>query len=169
MFPAFDWSKPGLIYDETTKDQLRTNNFYSGGFQNDTIYFGTDDGLIRTVENGQAWANKWKIFRAIQVIDLNSKLKTYSAPNPFSPNNEVTRIYYKTGKASAKITIKIFDFGMNPVRTLIQNAIRNNPEELFTLWDGKNNNGNQVANGVYFYRVEIDSDTPVWGKILVLQ
>jgi flagellar hook assembly protein FlgD len=58
---------------------------------------------------------------------------------------------------------------MNPVRTLIQNAIRNNPEELFTLWDGKNNNGNQVANGVYFYRVEIDSDTPVWGKILVLQ
>jgi hypothetical protein len=169
MFPAFDWSKPGLIYDETTKDQLKTNTFFSGGNQNDTIYFGSGDGLIRTIENGQAWANKWKIFRAIQPIDLNSKLKTYAAPNPFAPNTEITRIYYKTGKPSSKITIKIFDFGMNPVRTVIQNAVRNSPEELFTLWDGKNNNGNQVANGVYFYRVEVDSDTPVWGKILVMQ
>jgi hypothetical protein len=168
-FPAFDWSKPGLIYDETTKDQLRTNTFYAGGHLNDTIYFGSADGLIRTVENGQAWANKWKIFRAIQPIDLNSKTKTYSAPNPFAPNTEVTRIYYKTGKATSKITIKIFDFGMNPVRTLIQNAVRNSADELFTLWDGKNNDGYQVANGVYFYRVEADSDSPVWGKIMVMQ
>jgi hypothetical protein len=168
-FGKFDWTKPGLIYDESTKDQLKTVNFYSGGFLNDTLYFGTGDGLCRTQENGQPWTAKWKIFRAMKVIDLNSDLKTYAAPNPFAPNNEVTRIFYKSGKASSKITIKIFDFGMNPVRTVIQNAIRNNPEELFTIWDGKNNNGNQVANGVYFYRIEIDSDTPVWGKILVIQ
>jgi hypothetical protein len=168
-FGKFDWTKPGLIYDETTKDQLKTVNFYSGASLNDTLYFGTGDGLCRTIENGQPWTAKWKIFRAMKVIDLNSDLKTYAAPNPFAPNNEVTRIFYKSGKATSKITIKIFDFGMNPVRTVIQNAVRNNPEELFTIWDGKNNNGNQAANGVYFYRVEIDSDTPVWGKILVIQ
>jgi hypothetical protein len=168
-FGKFDWTKPGLIYDETTKDQLKTNNFYSGVYIKDTLYFGTDDGLCRTIENGQAWTSKWKIFRAMQPIDLNSDLKTYAAPNPFAPNNEVVRIFYKSGKATSKITIKIFDFGMNPVRTVIQNAMRYSPEELFTIWDGKNNDGYQVANGVYFYRVEIDSDTPVWGKILVIQ
>ena len=58
---------------------------------------------------------------------------------------------------------------MNPVRTVIQNATRTSADDLFTSWDGKNNEGNQVANGVYFYRIDIDSDTPVWGKILVLQ
>jgi|WetSurMetagenome_2_1015567.scaffolds.fasta_scaffold02620_6 hypothetical protein len=168
-FGKFDWTKPGLIYDETTKDQLKTNNFYSGAYIKDTLYFGTSDGLCRTLENGQAWTAKWKIFRAMQPIDLNSDLKTYAAPNPFAPNNEVVRIFYKSGKATSKITIKIFDFGMNPVRTVIQNAMRYSPEELFTIWDGKNNDGYQVANGVYFYRVEIDSDTPVWGKILVIQ
>jgi hypothetical protein len=168
-YGKFDWTKPGLIYDETTKDQLKTSNFYSGAYIGDTLYFGTGDGLCRTLENGQAWTAKWKIFRAMQPIDLNSDLKTYAAPNPFAPNNEVVRIFYKSGKTTSKITIKIFDFGMNPVRTVIQNAIRNSPEELFTIWDGKNNGGYQVANGVYFYRVEIDGDTPVWGKILVIQ
>lgn len=168
-FGKFDWTKPGLIYDEVTKDQLRTSNFYSGAYLNDTLYFGSGDGLCRTIENGQPWTAKWKIFRAMKVIDLNSDIKTYAAPNPFSPNYEVARIFYKSGKSSSKITIKIFDFGMNPVRTVIQNAMRNSPDELFTIWDGKNNEGYQVANGVYFYRIEIDEDTPVWGKILVLQ
>lgn len=58
---------------------------------------------------------------------------------------------------------------MNPVRTVIQNATRTSPDELFVIWDGKNNQGFTIANGVYFYRIEIDDDKPVWGKILVLQ
>ncbi|MGB9697545.1 MAG: hypothetical protein ACP5P3_09245 [Ignavibacteria bacterium] len=168
-FGIFDWSKPSIIYDEITKDVLKTSSFYSGSNIGDTLYFGSADGLLRTIETGQPWLGRWKIFRAMQVIDLNSDIKTYAAPNPFSPSTEVTRIFYKTGKTISKITIKIFDFGMNPVKTLIQNAVRTNPDELFTMWDGKNNSGYQVANGVYFYRIEVDDDPPVWGKILVLQ
>ncbi|CAN5622190.1 FlgD immunoglobulin-like domain containing protein [soil metagenome] len=168
-FGIFDWSKPSLIYDEQTRDQLSTTKFYSGNSYGDTLYFGTADGMVRTIENGQPWTSKFKIFRAVAPIDLSSDKKTYAAPNPFSPDDEVVRIFYKTGKPSSTITIKIFDFGMNHVRTLIQNASRTSSDELFTQWDGKNNNGAQVANGVYFYRIEIDSDKPVWGKILVLQ
>jgi len=165
----FSWSKPPLIYDETTKDKLTTNSFYTGNNVGDTLYFGSADGLLRTIETGSPWTGKWKIFRAITPIDLSSDIKTYAAPNPFSPDDEMTRIFYKTGKNLAKITIKIFDFGMNPVRTLIQNATRITPDEIYTSWDGKNNDGYQVANGVYFYRIEIDNDKPEWGKILVLQ
>jgi len=168
-FGSFEWTKPGLIYDEITKDVVRTNNFYSGVYLNDSLYFGSADGICRTIDNGISWTGKWKIFRAIKAIDLNSDKKTYAAPNPFAPNYEVVRIFYKTGKPTSKITIKIFDFGMSPVRTVIQNAVRNSADELFTIWDGKNNDGYQVANGVYFYRIEVDSDTPVWGKILVIQ
>ena len=164
IFGKFDWTKPGLIYDEVTKDQLKTSNFYTGAYINDTLYFGSGDGLCRTLENGQPWTAKWKIYRAMKEIDLNSELKTYAAPNPFSPNYEVTRFFYKSGKTTSKITIKIFDFGMNPVRTVIQNAMRYSTDELFTIWDGKNNDGYQVANGVYFYRIEIDRDTTRMGK-----
>jgi hypothetical protein len=168
-FGSFNWSKPGLIYDEENKDKLNTSSFYDADYKNDTLYIGSADGLIRFIEFSPPWSGKYKIFRTFDPIDLTSDIKTYSAPNPFSPDDEIVRIFYKTGKSGSKITIKIFDFGMNMVKTLIQNAVRNSPDELFTSWDGRNNEGNQVANGVYFYRVEVDSDKPVWGKILVLQ
>ena len=170
-FGIFNWSKPGLIVDEETNDVLRTEMFFSGNHINDTLYFGSTDGMIRTVEYGQPWIGKWKIFRAVTPINLSSDIKTYAAPNPFSPDDEVVRVFYKTDKFTAKITIKIFDFGMNPVRTVIQNATRSNTclNEFYTQWDGKNDNGYRVANGVYFYRIEIDDNDDVWGKILVLQ
>ncbi len=169
IFGPFDWIKAPTICDENTNDILRTSNFYCGNHIDDTLYIGSDDGLLRTIETGNPWGGKWKIFRAIKEIDLSSEIKSYAAPNPFSPATEVVRIFFKTGKSISKVTIKIFDTGMNPVRTVIQNATRTSPDELFTIWDGKNNQGFIVANGVYFYRIEIDDEKPIWGKILVLQ
>ena len=168
-FGNFNWAKTGLIYDERTRDQLRTNQFYAGNYFGDTLYFGSADGLLQTLELGQPWIGKWRIFRRIDPINLSSETKTYAAPNPFAPDDEVTRIFYKSTKDVSKITIKIFDFAMNPVRVLIQNATRSGTSELFTAWDGKNDNGAFAANGVYFYRVEIEGEDDVWGKILLLQ
>lgn len=165
--PNFSWSKPSLIYDEEIKDWIRTDFFYAVDSQGDSIWVGSGDGLARTRDAGSPWTEKWKIFRAYRNIASNTE--TYSAPNPFSPDDEVTRIHYKTGKASATVTIRIFDFGMNPVRVLIQNAPRTGADVQWTAWDGKRDDGRQVANGVYFYRIEIDNDLTFWGKILVLQ
>ncbi|HMS64813.1 MAG TPA: hypothetical protein PKD83_06100 [Ignavibacteria bacterium] len=169
VYGNFNWSKSGTIYDERTRDQLRTTLFYSGNHIGDTLFFGSADGLLSTVEYGQPWIGKWKIIRAVSPIDLSSDIKTYAAPNPFAPDDEVTRFYYKSDKPSSKITIKIFDFGMNPVRTVIQNATRLGTDVLYTSWDGKNDNGYIAANGVYFYRVEFDNEDPVWGKVILLQ
>ena len=58
---------------------------------------------------------------------------------------------------------------MLPVRTLIQNASRLNGKEYDEIWDGKNDNHSMVVNGVYFYRVDIGNQTPIWGKIMVLR
>jgi len=169
VFGTFNWSKAPLIYDDSTRDRLKTESFYAGNHIGDTLYFGSADGLIRTIEFGQPWIGKFKIYRAVTAIDLSSDIKTYAAPNPFSPDDEYTRFFYKSTKPTTKVTIKIFDFGMNPVRTLIQNATRNGTEVLYTVWDGSNDQGAQVSNGVYFYRVELDDDDAVWGKVILLQ
>ncbi|MBS1517197.1 MAG: hypothetical protein JSS91_03840 [Bacteroidetes bacterium] len=168
-FGNFNWAKAGVIYDERTKDQLRTTQFYSGNHIGDTLYFGSADGLLRTTELGQPWIGKWTIFRSVSAIDLSSDIKTYAAPNPFSPDDEITRIFYKSTSSVSKVTIRVFDFGMNPVRTIIQNASRSGTDELYTSWDGRNDNGQRIANGVYFYRVEINDEDPVWGKIILLE
>lgn len=169
VYGTFNWSKAGLIYDEVTKDRIKTQSFYCGNHIRDTLYIGSADGMLQTLELGQPWIGQWKIYRAISPINLSSDIKTYAAPNPFSPDDEYTRFYYQTTLPTSQVTIKIFDFGMNPVRTLIQNAPRTGTEVLYTVWDGTNDNGQQIANGVYFYRVEFDNEDPVWGKILLLQ
>ena len=66
-------------------------------------------------------------------------------------------------------TIRIFDFGMNLVRTLIQNAARPSSRETDEIWDGKDDHQHVVANGAYVYQVIINNADPVWGKILVIQ
>jgi hypothetical protein len=174
MFGEFNWSRPSLIYDEETKDVLKPTvpsqyRFFSGAAIGDTVYFGSADGLLRTTESGLPWVGKWKIYRAISPINLSSDIKTYAAPNPFAPDDEVVRIFFKTNKTNTKVTLRVFDFAMNPVRTILQNASRSDINELFTQWDGKNDEGFQAANGVYFYRVEFDNEDPVWGKIILLQ
>lgn len=163
----FGWAKPSVIYDEDIRDYIRINSFYAVESKGDSIWVGSGDGLARTRDLGNPWTEKWKIFRAYQ--NITSTQETYAAPNPFSPDDEVTRIFYKTGKTSANVTIRIFDFGMNPVRVLIQNAARTIPDVTWTAWDGRRDDGMQVANGVYFYRIEVDKDMTFWGKILVLQ
>jgi hypothetical protein len=57
---------------------------------------------------------------------------------------------------------------MNLVRTVLQNASRGvNPEQI-DYWDGKDDVGKIVPNGVYFYRLDIGDGTPLFGKILVM-
>lgn len=166
--PGFSWSRPSIIYDEFIRDQIRTNLFYAVDSQGDSVWVGSGDGLARTTDTlTSPWVGKWKIFRAYQNITATNE--SYAAPNPFSPDDEVCRIYYKTGKTSSNITIKIFDFAMFPIRTVIQNASRTSPDVIWATWDGKRDDGTQVSNGVYFYRIQIDKDETVWGKILVLQ
>ncbi|NOS85294.1 MAG: hypothetical protein HOP31_09155 [Ignavibacteria bacterium] len=165
---AFSWSRPSIIYDEFIRDQIRTNLFYAVDSQGDSVWVGSGDGLARTTDTlTSPWVGKWKIFRAYQNITATNE--SYAAPNPYSPDDEVCRIYYKTGKTSTSVTIKIFDFAMFPVRTVIQNAQRTSPDVIWATWDGKRDDGTQVSNGVYFYRIQIDKDETVWGKILVLQ
>jgi len=167
--PNFGWSKPSIIYDEQIRDQINTNFFYAVSGQGDSVWVGSGDGLARTTDiQLSPWVGKWKIFRAYK--DFASVNETYAAPNPFSPDDEVCRIYFRTGKASqSSITIKLFDFAMFPVRTIIQNASRSTQDIIWVTWDGKRDDGMQVSNGVYFYRIQIDKDEVVWGKILVMQ
>ena len=35
-------------------------------------------------------------------------------------------------------------------------------------WDGRDEDGDSVANGVYFYRIELDTGQQAFGKVVVL-
>ncbi len=162
------WSAFSTFVDSRTWQRVTSPQVYAIGVQADTIWLGTGDGLVKTLDNAtHPFGESWQLFRAAQPVE--SKSSTYAYPNPFSPNAEIARFHYSTGGKDAKVTIQVFDFGMNVVRTVIQNAQRNGTREQDEIWDGRDDNRNQVANGVYFYRIRIDDDSPVWGKVMVLQ
>lgn len=162
------WMQPGTIYDRNTRQRISSQKFYSVDASGDNVWFGGNDGLVSTLDNtSNSFGSTWNVLHASQ--PLSSNRSTYAYPNPFSPDDEVVRLHYSTDNKTAEVTIRIFDFGMNLVRTLISGAVRSGAPEYDEIWDGKDDDKRQVANGPYFYQVVVHDDDPMWGKILVLQ
>ncbi|MCK4404345.1 MAG: hypothetical protein KAW02_04575, partial [candidate division Zixibacteria bacterium] len=67
------------------------------------------------------------------------------------------------------VTIKIYDFAMNLVITLADGQHRFAGEEYDQPWNGRNEKGDLVANGVYFFKVEAAGGQTEWGKLVILK
>lgn len=161
------WALPGTIKDSETGGTLNTTAFYSAAASGNTVWIGSDQGSARLTETGTMWSGSWKVY-----IAAPESKEVYAFPNPFSPriDSKIT-FKYDTGGKPESVTIRIFDFGMNYLKTVIQSAPRNigSTDSPFDFWDGTDDNGTDVPNGVYFYRIEVGSNDPLYGKILVLQ
>jgi len=163
------WIQSGTIIDRTTGQRITTKRFFSVGVVDDTVYCGSADGLVKTVDNAaNPFGQTWQILRAYRPVGNNTS-STYIYPNPFSPKQEQARVHYSTGGKNASVTVEVFDFGMNRIRTIIKDAARSGASEHDELWDGLDDTKRLVANGVYFYRVTLDNGEPAWGKVMVLQ
>ncbi len=168
------WVLPNKITDRTSNLSINSAAFYAAAFTGNNIWLGSDDGLAEFTNNGNGiWSGTWNLYFASK--ELSSVSDTYAYPNPFDPTTDVLKIKYSTMGKTVPVTIRILDFGMHIVRTVIQNADRGNPShvidpkgDVVDYWDGRDEAGNMVPNGVYFYRVDAGSEKPVFGKILVL-
>lgn len=162
------WQQSGDIIDIITRERITANRFFAVGVIGDTLFCGSSEGLVKTVDvPGDPFGARWTIMRAF--APLPSPGTTYAYPNPFSPRTEVIRIHYSTGGNTVPVTIELFDFGMNRIRTLIKDAVRSGDRDQDEVWNGASDAGDRVPNGVYFYRVIVGGNEPVWGKIMVLQ
>jgi flagellar hook assembly protein FlgD len=122
---------------------------------------------VRSQDSGDSW----DVFRtAVQIGEPGSET-AYAYPSPFSPileGGQITRIHHRP-KQSGPVTVKIYDFAMDLVVTLVDGEHRNGDVEYDEPWDGRNEKGNFVANGVYFFKVEAAGGQTEWGKVVVLK
>ena len=174
VFPFSTWTLNGAISDASSSQQIIQSAMYAVAPQGDSLWVGGSDGTalgwnIVDDTTKKTFHAMWKIFRAYQQI--GTKHTTYSYPCPFSPSvdGEVRLHYSLVGKSAASVTIRIYDFGMLPVKTVIQNVSRAGGNEYDEIWNGKGDNGKFVANGVYFFRVDIENSDPIWGKVFVIR
>lgn len=82
-------------------------------------------------------------------------------PNPFNP---LTTIRYSVAKESS-VEVVIYNVQGRKVRTLLKK--NKSAGEYRVVWDGKNDRGQQVATGVYFCRLKVDSFVFVKKMILL--
>jgi photosystem II stability/assembly factor-like uncharacterized protein len=170
------WTLSGTIADAETRVPIETSIFYDAAFDDGgtTAWLASGDGTAKGAVDERGWLGTWEVFVAAR--PLESETETYAYPNPFAPRLERTKICYSTGGVERLTTIRVFDFGMNYVRTIVQNAPRggtthaiDEDENLAVdYWDGRDDDGNYAPNGVYFYRVEVEGAEPTFGKILVV-
>jgi len=82
-----------------------------------------------------------------------------NCPNPFNP---VTSIQYSVGSRQRKaadnstqhVSIKVYNIMGQLVRTLLDEEKL--PGNYQLVWDGKDQSGEEVASGIYFYRLKSD-------------
>lgn len=168
MFKTADngitWITPTLIQDDKYKIEFNISKFYSAAESAGFTWLGSSEGLVRFTGTSDNWEGKWKIYFASQPLAGNDD--SYAFPNPFSPKLDLLKIKYKS--LNSPVSIRILNFSMQPVRTIIQNSVINEAEPI-EYWNGKDENGSIVPNGVYFYCIERGDSEPLYGKIIVLQ
>jgi len=82
-------------------------------------------------------------------------------PNPFNPE---TTIHFNI-PTKGKTTVEVFNIKGQLVKTLLNDSV--NAGEHRVTWSGLDNNGASVTSGVYFYRVQTESDSLVNKMILL--
>jgi parallel beta-helix repeat protein len=87
-------------------------------------------------------------------------------PNPF---NSSTMIWYHlpdVGYQPAEVEITVYNLLGKVVKTLVKT--RQYPGQHKVLWDGKDDSGEEVASGIYFYRLKVSGLQLVKPKKMVL-
>ena len=95
-----------------------------------------------------------------QVPQYTNKL-TNNYPNPFNPE---TTISFEIAEKQ-QTTIEIYNMKGQKVRTLIDRTLEAGSHNL--VWNGKDENGNSVASGLYLYRLKAGKYTSTKKMILM--
>jgi hypothetical protein len=104
--------------------------------------------------------------------------ETYALPGIITddyraPKASRTTFVYKLSR-DANVTIRIYDYAMQYVKSVIENAQRKAATPLgrstdgwLDVWDGTTASGRPVAPGVYYYKITVSTGERSFGKIVV--
>ena len=93
---------------------------------------------------------------------LITEMTAYNYPNPFNPETVIEYTLPKAGLTQ----IFIYNASGQRIRTILEKEQTHGIYRV--VWDGRNDNGNLVSTGIYFYRI-INSGAIETGKMLLLK
>src|SRR5262245_34446238 len=115
------------------------------------------DYYVAMLENGGV-VPKDELSSDIESLDLFKPI-----PNPFTGTTRMA--YAVSGPSTERVEISVFNVSGQRVRSIVSGTKA--PGRYEAIWDGHDENGNQVPAGVYFYRASIGSQNTVSRVVLV--
>lgn len=134
-----------------------TIHFVDFMFEEGTPAANTHDGLFTIIPLGVTATRK-----------NTSVCKLYqNYPNPFNAFTVISCQLSEEGERTA-VSLKIYDLSGKVVRTLLDEPITNYELPITITWYGIDNNGRDVAPGVYFYKIKVAKFTDT-KKMLIIK
>lgn len=91
-----------------------------------------------------------------------SNLLSQNYPNPFNPE---TRIPFSISQSAANVTLRVYNMKGQIIRTLLDQP--SEPGNYQIVWDGKDDNGKEVASGVYFSNLSVNGQKQTRKMVLM--
>jgi hypothetical protein len=164
-----NWYQLPEIRDYVSGEEILGVEYFSAAVTNEgalnRLWAGNEDGLGSTIDNG----NTWKVHRSFRSTRGDNVPAAYAYPSPFSPSRQgYIRFQYDITRAG-EVTIDIYDFAIDHVASIreYESEPADGTNDRSTKWDGKNDAGNTVASGVYFFRINVEGKI-TWGKLVVI-
>jgi len=104
----------------------------------------------------------------INIIETNTNIGFYNYPNPFAAGSGTTTIQYYLNRDS-KVSLKIFDLISRKVKVIVDDEQQAGGTLHKYTWDGKNDDGKTVVNGVYYSVIKINGSEQHYTKIVVVK
>ena len=133
------------------------------------LWAGTEDGLWLSSDGGRDWRQLGVRTPTEELADDHACL-VY--PSPFRPGSDPggCKIAF-SAHYGGTVSIRVYDDALEPVRTLVTDdpAPREALGEYARYWDGTDDRGRKVDNGVYHVQVKFSSGEECWTAVGVIR
>ncbi len=114
------------------------------------------------------FGNKGTLERVIKYVsaDVNKIDNVYNYPNPCRTETFFTFTLYR----DSDVAIKIYTLSGKLIKELVAPALKYGYNQVY--WNGRDNDNNNISNGVYFYKIKATNDggeTSAVGKLAVIK
>ena len=148
--------------------------FLPRGGSTGTLAVATESGLY-VCESAEPLAGDYGAFTLYRHVREVKTGEAYALPGiiryGMDGRYEKCVFVYKL-KKDGDVTIKVYDYNMSLVRTVVKGARRDSKTERSTapardVWDGKNEAGKRASPGVYYFKITSTGGDRFLGKVIL--
>jgi len=152
----------GAIVAPWKKVELTKNVFFKGSISARDIVIGEQTTFLYHTSSGSAPKENVEPNQTVEQAEQPAQYElAQNYPNPFNPS---TTIEFSLS-GPEHVTLQVFDMRGALVKTLVARGLEAGRHQA--VWNGANKDGEQVASGVYLYRIRIGNFVQTKQMLLV--